>query len=430
MKKLLLPLFTLVLGWLPLAASAALTIEITKGLSDIPTRSLSVMDFVSDSGGENLGQIIRGNLQRSGMFNMFSPDQLPAGITLAGFLDADTLAALPPEFLLRGSTTRVGDIVEFRYELFTRGEAASVLSSSFRAHHSRARDAAHFISDAVYEKITGLPGIFSTRIAYVNAYRRDGAMRYRLEIADIDGARRTVLLDSSEPIVSPAWAPGGRRLAYISFETREPQIYLHDLTNNQRQRITSFSGSNTAPAWSPDGRYLAMSLSKDGNPEIYIMDLQSRALTRVTNHPAIDTEPRWSADGQILYFTSDRSGTAQVYRQPLNSDSPRRITFSGRFNARADVSRNGQYLALVHNAGDGRYRIGVMNLDNQLFSTLTQNAMDDTPSFAPDSRLVVYSTRQGGGTGLRIEALDGRASWRIAAVTGDLRSPAWSPVIR
>jgi len=430
MSRLLATLFTCFMMLLSLPAKAALTIEITKGLTDVPVRPIAVMNFAGEAAAENLGQIIRNNLSRSGMFTMIDSDRLPAGISLAGPVSEEALSEMLADYLVRGETRREGENVIFSFELLQKSDGSKVLSNQFRAHHSRWRDAAHFFSDAIYEHITGYKGIFSTRIAYVNSYRRDGVMRYRLELSDIDGARRTVLLDSNEPIVSPAWSPDARRLAYISFETMQPQIMIHDLQTGRRQAITSFSGSNAAPAWSPDGRRLAMSLSKDGNPEIYIMDVATRALTRVTNHPAIDTEPRWSPDGQSLLFTSDRSGRAQIYQLNLSESQPRRISFGGVFNARADISQNQKFLALVHSSGDGRYRIGIMNLENRLFSTLTANAMDDTPSFAPDSRLVVYSTKQGGGVGLRIESLDGRASWRIPAITGDLKSPAWSPLIR
>lgn len=430
MSRLFASLFTSFMMLFSLPSYAALTIEITKGLTDAPVRSIAVMNFAGEAAAENLGQIVRNNLSRSGMFNMIDSDRLPAGISLLGPINEDVLSDMLADYLIRGETRREGDNVVYRYEVLKKSDGKTVLSNQFRAHQSRWRDAAHFISDAIYEHITGYKGIYSTRIAYVNAYRRDGVMRYRLELADMDGARRTVLLDSSEPIVSPAWAPDARRLAYISFESMQPQIMIHDLQTGKRYAITSFNGSNSAPAWSPDGRRLAMSLSKDGNPEIYVMDVATRALTRVTNHPAIDTEPRWSPDGQSLLFTSDRSGRAQIYLQNLSESQPRRLSFNGVFNARADISQNQKFLALVHSSGDSRYRIGIMNLENRVFSTLTDNAMDDTPSFAPDSRLVVYSTKQGGGVGLRIESLDGRASWRIPAITGDLKSPAWSPLIR
>ncbi|MDP1776553.1 MAG: Tol-Pal system beta propeller repeat protein TolB, partial [Moraxellaceae bacterium] len=381
MSRLFAALLTCFMMLFNLPAQAALTIEITKGLTDVPVRPIAVMNFAGEAAAENLGQIIRNNLSRSGMFNMIDSDRLPAGIALTGPVNDEALNEMLADYLVRGETRREGDNVVFSYEVLKKSDGSKVLSNQFRAHHSRWRDAAHFISDAIYEQITGYKGIFSTRIAYVNAYRRDGVMRYRLELADIDGARRTVLLDSSEPIVSPSWSPDARRLAYISFESMQPQIVIHDLQTGKRQTITSFNGSNSAPAWSPDGRRLAMSLSKDGNPEIYVMDVATRALTRVTNHPAIDTEPRWSPDGQNLLFTSDRSGRAQIYQLNLSESQPRRISFGGVFNARADISQNQQFLALVHSSGDGRYRIGIMNMENRLFSTLTDNAMDDTPSF-------------------------------------------------
>lgn len=389
------------------ASADALNIDIRKGLSELPVQAIRLEDFSGEalSGRENIGQVVRHHLVRSGLFRQ--DDSAP--------------------LVVRGRTSVQGQRITYDYALMRGSE--TLLTRQFVTHASRWRDAAHFIADAVYRELTTLPGIFSTRLAFVYVYRRGNATRHRLEIADVDGARRTTLLDSDQPILSPTWSPDGRRLAYVSFESRQPQIVVHHLVQPKRQAVTAFAGTNAAPAWSPDGQQLAMSLTKDGNPELYVMNVETQQLTRLTRHPSIDTEPRWTPDGRSLLFTSDRSGTPQIYRLTLGNDEPRRLSFQGVLNARADVSPDGRYAAWVHHSGDGRYRIGVQNLERPNFDLMDQRNAD-TPSFAPDSRLVVYASKEGGRSVLRVSALDGRGGWVLPVPQGDLRAPAWSPTIR
>ncbi|MES3041737.1 MAG: Tol-Pal system beta propeller repeat protein TolB [Pseudomonadota bacterium] len=428
MRVWMFPLFATLLGLTP-AAHAVLTIEISKQLAAL--KPLAVMPFVDDNGGENLASIVRNDLSRGGLLKVVAENDLPLGLTLAGTISDETWQALPGDLLLRGSQQRGADgKYNISYELLHRDNLQPLMAERFTVGSQRWRDAGHYISDRIFETLTGEKGVFSTRIAYINVYERDGKRRYRLELSDIDGARRTRLLDSNEPIMSATWSPDGRQIAYVSFESGQSQIYTQNLQTRERKRLTDFNGINGSPSWSPDGKQLLMSLSRDGNAEIYVMDIATQALTRLTENPAIDTEPRWLSGGDSIVFTSDRGGRPQLYRMNLASGDSKRLTFEGRFNAKAAPSPNGRYVAMVHDSGDGRYRMAVRDLGTGVTDILTDSALDDSPSFAPDNRLVVYGTRQGGGRGLRIQSIDGKTQWRLPALQGEIKGPVWSPLLR
>lgn len=427
MRSWIPPLFVLLISLAP-AAQALLTIEISKEIEAL--KPLAVLPFADDQGGENIASIVRNDLSRGGLLKVAGEADLPSGLSLSGPVSDETWQALAGDLLLRGSQSRAADgKYQFSYELLRRDDDRPLLAERFTVGSQRWRDAGHYISDRVFKTLTGEKGLFSTRIAYVNTYERDGSKRYRLELSDLDGARRTRLLDSNEPIMSATWAPDGSHVAYVSFETGQSQIYTQNLQTRARKQLTDFSGINGSPSWSPDGKRMLMSLSRDGNAEIYVMDLDTEELTRLTENPAIDTEPRWlNANDQFL-FTSDRSGKPQLYRMTLPTRDTKRLTFEGRFNAKAAPSPNGRYVAMVHDSGDNRYRLAVRDLRLNTTDMLTENGLDDSPSFAPDNRLVVYGTRQGGGQGLRIQSIDSKIQWRIPAQQGEIKSPAWSPFL-
>lgn len=409
---------------------AGLTLEITQRLNDAIPIAVVPFGGVSD-GGENAGSIIRNDLDHSGTFASLDPATLPGRPTSSAEILPGTWQNIAADLVVVGSANRLADgRFSFRYELLKKGGLERVFGETFVASSTGWRDAAHYISDKIYKQITGEPGIFSTKILYVNQYKRDGRIHYRLEHSDIDGARQTMLLDYIEPILSPTWSPNGKQVAYVSFESRKPAIYVQTLATRQRIKLTDFAGLNGAPAWSPDGRQMAMTLSRDGNPEIYIMDLDTRALTRVTNNPAIDTEPRWTSDGKSLIFTSDRSGGPQIYRINVATGDTKRLTFSGNFNARADISPNDRNLAMVHQTGASSYAIAVQDLSNGIFGILTDTPLDESPSFSPNSRMVVYATRAGHKGVLGIMSLDGRFKMRLPAIDGEVREPVWSPYLR
>jgi TolB protein len=411
---------------LSLGAHADLTIEITQGADD--ATPIAVVPFKGSELDENIGTIVHDDLERSGVFNPVAIERMPSRPSFAGEVLYSEWKPLAADYLLVGSATAQADgSYEIRYELLSVSQGHRLLGESVTVPAGRWRDAAHLVSDHVFEKITGIKGAFSTHIVYVNQYRSKGKLRYRLERSDADGHRPVAILDSPEPILSPSWSPDGKKVAYVSFEEGKPSIFVQGVTTKERVKVADFNGLNGAPAFSPDGRRLALTLSRDGNPEIYIMNLASKALTRVTQNYAIDTEPRWMPDGQSLIFTSDRGGNAQVYRVNLASGDTTRLTFDGNFNARPDVSPDGRYIAVVHRERGQQFQIAVLDLKNGVMSTLTDTPLDESPSFAPNGAMLTYATRKGGQGVLGIISLDGRFKVRLPARDGEVREPAWSP---
>jgi TolB protein len=431
MCKIIRPFCLLFALLVPFAARAELVIEITQGVDD-PT-AIAVVPFATDGTvPEDIAAIVQGDLTRSGQFAPVERADMLSLPSTEGEIFYRDWRAIETEFLLIGRASVSADAdaaLRIDYELYDVNREAPVESGTVSGPVNEARMLAHRVADAVYERLTGIPGAFATRLLYVSVTRNPtGRDYFRLTLADADGARPIVLLESREPVLAPTWSPDGSEVAYVSFETGRPAIFRQDLRSGEREQLTNFRGLNSSPAWSPDGNTLAMVLSKDGSPDIYLMDLASRRLTRITQHYAIDTEPAWMPDGKSLLFTSDRGGRPQIYRYDLRSGTTDRVTFEGVYNARARVAQDGRNVALVHQR-EGQFHIAVHDLVTERLHVLTSTDLDESPSIAPNGSMVLYSTKSGGRGILAAVSVDGGVKFRLPARSGDVREPAWSPYL-
>jgi TolB protein len=414
-------------------ARAVLTIEITRGV-DTGT-PIAIVPFSWEGPikpAQNVSDVVEADLARSGRF---------AVLPRKDFISTpheDKDVVYKDWRILKAEALTIGSVrlaapgkfqVQFRlYDVFKQTQIAGF---RYNVSAELLRSVAHQISDIIYEKITGEPGAFSTRIAYVTREEPPRGLPpvYKLQVADSDGFNAQTVVRSAEPLMSPAWSPDGNRLAYVSFEDKRSKVYVQNLTDGRRELLAEFTGINSAPAWSPDGTRLALTLSRDGNAEIYVMLLNSRALKRLTFDPAIDTEPSWSPDGRDIIFTSDRAGSPQIYRMNASGGSAERLTFDGDYNARASFAADGKSITFV-SRGQGGYRIAVMRLDNKTQQVLTDTSLDESPSFAPNGRMIIYATEVRGRGVLASASADGRVRQLFKFEEGDIREPAWSPYNR
>ncbi|WP_040261063.1 Tol-Pal system beta propeller repeat protein TolB [Pseudomonas massiliensis] len=380
---------------------------------------------------DDMAQIIGDDLRNSGYYapiprqNMISLPSQPSEVI---FRDWKALGA---QYLMVGSIVPAGGRLQVQYTLFNVATEQQVSTGSVSGGVDQLRDMAHYIADQSFEKLTGIKGAFSTRMLYVTAERLGGNnVRYTLQRSDYDGARAVTLLQSREPILSPRYAPDGKRIAYVSFEQKRPRIFIQYVDTGRREQLTNFEGLNGAPAFSPDGNRLAFVLSKDGNPEIYVMDLGSRGLTRVTNSPAIDTEPFWGKDGSTLYFTSDRGGKPQIYKTSVGSGNAERVTFVGNYNANPKLSADEKTLVMIHRQdGFTNFKVASQDLVRGNVKILTDSSLDESPTVAPNGTMVIYATRSQGRGVLMLVSLNGRVRLPLPTAQGEVREPSWSPYL-
>ncbi len=427
MKKIFTTLF-LLLAWLQ-TVQADLTIEITEGVEG--ALPIAVVPFGWQGPGSppvDLAEVINADLQRSGRFKTIPPVDMLSRPTSAEAIEFKDWRALDMENLVVGQVRPKGTGgYEIRFQLFDVYKGEQLTGYTIPTTAPNLRATAHRIADLIYEKLLGVPGAFATRVAYITSVKQgDGASRIDLNIADADGYNPETIVSSSEPLLSPAWSPDGRKLAYVSFEGGQSAIYIQEVYVGQRSKVTNFKGINGAPAWSPDGRKLAMTLSKDGNPDIFVYDLATRKLRAVTRHYGIDTEPAWSPDGRHLVFTSDRGGKPQIYRVSAFGGKAERVTFQNSYNARASYSPDGKLLTLVTRE-DGNYRIAVQDLESGVMQVLSQGSLDESPSFAPNGGMIIFASKAGYRGVLAAVSVDGRVRQRLALQEGDVREPVWSP---
>ncbi|HLS56628.1 MAG TPA: Tol-Pal system beta propeller repeat protein TolB [Zeimonas sp.] len=383
---------------------------------------IAIASFASDGRvPQDVANVVRGDLARSGSFRVIDPQATMSDTSPVNFPD---IRARGADSILAGSVSRLADgRYDIRFRLSDAVRQNAIGGESLVVSESDLRYGAHRVADWVYEKITGEKGIFSTRIAFVS---KQGS-RYRLNVADWDGENVVSPLNSSEPIISPSWSPDGSRLAYVSFELKKPVIYVHTLSTGQRKAVANFKGSNSAPAWSPDGRTLAVTLTQDGLSQIYLIGSDgSGPPRRLTSSSGIDTEPVFAADGKSLYFTSDRGGSPQIYRISLGGGDATRVTFGSSYNVSPRISPDGKLLAYVTRR-EGRFLVAMRDLAGGSETILSDAGREESPSFAPNGRWVMYATQVGGRDSLVAASVDGRIKQRLTSSAGDIREPTWGP---
>ena len=415
------------------AAQAQLQIEIISGnASALP---IAIVPFqwedASPRPENSVDGVISGDLYRSGLFDPMDTEDMVEQPIDEESIRFGTWRLLKVDYIVVGKvrTPINGSGHEIVYQLFDVHTQESLLSQVTTVGAGDLRYGAHKVADAIYEALTGVPGAFATRIAYITATGLGPDQKYRLFVADADGFGPQSVVTSPEPLLSPAWSPDGKKLAYVSFEKGNSAIYMQDVSTGSRELISSGRGINGAPSFSPNGRKMAMTLSRSGNPEIYIRDMATGVLTQLTEHWAIDTEAVWAPDGNSIYFTSDRGGKPQIYRVPATGGTPQRVTLEGDYSARASVAPDGRRIAVAYGKGN-EYRIAIWDLETERFTILTPGLLDESPSFAPNGSMVLYATREGSRGVLSAVSADGSVRQRLILNEGDVREPAWSPVIR
>jgi len=414
--------FFVVFGCTAQASLAQFRVEVSGvGLTQVP---ITIAPFKGQSvSGQKISDIVQADLERSGQFRAVNAN--------AGALDEVSLPNLSvfrqagSDALVSGSVSTLADgRIDVRFRLWDVVKGLDLGGQSFAVAPSDARLAAHRVSDFVYEKLTGDKGAFSTRIAYVT---KSGS-RYQLWVADSDGENAQSALASPEPIISPAWSPDGNQLAYVSFESRKPVIYVHNVSTGKRRLIANFKGSNSAPAWAPDGKTLAVTLSRDGGSQLFLLSAAGGEPRRLIQSSSIDTEPFFSPDGRSIYFVSDRGGSPQIYKVAISGQGVERVTFTGSYNISPSISQDGRWMAYISRIG-GAFKLQLMDLASGDIRGLSDTSADESPSFAPNSKLVVYATQIQGKEALMTTTLDGKVKARLNGQNGDIREPHWGPFL-
>jgi TolB protein len=418
------------------AFSQQLVIQITQGVDNpVP---IAIVPFEWTGFGvlsENITDIVNSDLRNSGEFapipeqNMLSTPHEESEVFFRDW------AFLGSDYLLIGKiiNSNNSDLYEVQYELFDVRQEVRLVGEVISGTQAQLRDIAHQISDVVFEQVTGVRGAFGTKILYVTSQRQSAEqVQYQLNLADADGGRPQVLLESQEPIMSPSWSPDAKKIAYVSFESSYSRIYIQDLSTGAREQITDFPGINSSPVWSPDGTRMAMVLSKDGNPDIFVMDLATRELRKITTHFAVDTEPSWMPDGKSLIYTSEQGGNnrPQIYQVALDTGWSERVTFEGTYNSKGLMLQDGNNMVMVHRYDTSdEYHLAILNIERGSVRVLTDTALDESPTIAPNASMIMYASKSGDRGILSAVSIDGRVKFQIPSPAGDVREPAWSPFL-
>ena len=415
----------------PVMGYGELFLEITKGSED--PYKVAMIPFEGNSKvSKQVNNIMRNDLIRTGEFSILDEELLLPVKMIDDELVFSDWKLLGMDYLVTGKIVNENNSLDINYEIYDIHKKRKVRSSKVFGIPNQIRQLAHYTSDGIYESITGIKGIAATRLLYVNEIKDSQLIsRYKLMLADSDGANEKILLSSSEPIISPSWSPDGKRVAYVSFETGMAKVFIQEIASGKREAVLSKDTQISSPSWSPDGKYLSLTLYQDGNAEIYILRLRDRTLTRMTNQFAIDTESSWSPKGNKILFTSGRSGSPQIYELDLRKLNPKakRISFEGTYNAKASYLPNEEGIIFVHRSNDGLFHIALKYKKENFIRVLTEAKMDESPSVAPNGNMVIYGIREENLSMLAGFSLSG-AKFKLPASNGEVREPAWSNFLR
>ena len=415
----------------PVMGYGELFLEITKGSED--PYKVAMIPFEGNSRvSKQVNNIMRNDLIRTGEFSILDEELLLPVKMIDDELVFSDWKLLGMDYLVTGKIVNENNSLDINYEIYDIHKKRKVRSSKVFGIPNQIRQLAHYTSDGIYESITGIKGIAATRLLYVNEIKDSQLIsRYKLMLADSDGANEKILLSSSEPIISPSWSPDGKRVAYVSFETGIAKVFIQEIASGKREAVLSKDTQISSPSWSPDGKYLSLTLYQDGNAEIYILRLRDRTLTRMTNQFAIDTESSWSPKGNKILFTSGRSGSPQIYELDLRKLNPKakRISFEGTYNAKASYLPKEEGIIFVHRSNDGLFHIALKYKKENFIRVLTEAKMDESPSVAPNGNMVIYGIREENLSMLAGFSLSG-AKFKLPASNGEVREPAWSNFLR
>lgn len=412
---------------LTVPAQADLSIEITGGgANQIPIAIAPFQNQDHVVNPNSISAVVEADLKRCGLFKTLDSrglNRIPHSPAEINFSD---WSAIQAQALSIGSVETVaGNRLRVTFRLFDVLRQNQLLAMEFDIAQNQQRATAHKIADLIYEKLIGEAGDFSSKIAFITKT----AGKYQLQVADADGAGAQTVVSSQEPLISPSWSPDGSKLAYVSFEKKKPIIYVQSLVTGKRTILANFKGNNSAPAWSPDGNQLAIVLTYSANSQVYVINADGSGLRKLSNNTAIDTEPYWSADGANIYFTSNRGGAPQIYVMPANGGDAKRVTFDGKYNVSPRISSKGNMMAMIRQVSEG-FRLAQMDLQTGLSQVLGNHSEDESPSFSPNGRMILYATKIGGKGTLAAVSTDGRVRQIFSELAVDIREPAWGPRVK